>query len=99
MRPSHYYLEDGFEHGLLLLLCEFHFALIVILLLLPVTSLDHQKLENHLHKKSRKSSEYERSDVASFLWKTPGFLWPLKGLFLKEGELFLYLDSFFLLIL
>jgi hypothetical protein len=50
MRQSLYYLEDGLEQGLLLFLCELHFSLIVILLLLPVTSLDDQKLENDLTK-------------------------------------------------
>jgi hypothetical protein len=50
MRQSLYYLEDGLEQGLLLPLCELHFSLIVLLLLLPVTALDDKKLENHLHK-------------------------------------------------
>jgi hypothetical protein len=44
MRQSHYYLEDGFEQGLLLLLCELHFSLIFIILLLPITSLYMKKI-------------------------------------------------------
>jgi hypothetical protein len=54
LRQSYYYLEDGLEQGLLLLLCEFHVSLIVLLLLLTVTSLHDQKLENHLHNKINK---------------------------------------------
>jgi hypothetical protein len=44
MKQSLYYLENGLEQGLLLLLCELHFSLIFIILLLPVTSLYIKKI-------------------------------------------------------